>query len=613
MGFILGIINLDGCSVSLEDLGKLSAAVKWDNFKETLETSENWGLGYAHHPDRISNVALFKSEELILLGDIQIYNESSLREFVDFKTPLEGFAQAYRKWGISCANHINGEFSVALIDRKNGTTHLFRDHIGACPLTYWFNQKRLIFASHEFGLVKSGLLSTALNESKLIQRLFRFNEKYTQTVFEDVFKVIPGHSVSFSLNAKKVKKYWEPKRIIQNKNLSFDQAVARLRELLVNATVNRIEPGKTGVHVSGGIDSTGVASILADHCVDKANLIGYSWSPEEFHGEYEGVNEKEFIDLFSEETGIPIRYNKIVLDEVIRDSLLPEFEQMYIEHPTMKQAGSDGVTTLFSGWGGDEFVSLSARGIYNHLFFSLKWNSLGKLFRTWGIKSGFRYLRIEVMPLLIPFGLLKTYQSTDWSNLRILKSSFIRKHWRLIFFHKRKNFFGYGNRTRFMLNLLENYHIPLRMDNWAYHAERYGFAYKYPLLDKDVLEFWFSIPIEYTYRDMHPRLLYREAMKGILTEAIRLRKDKSEDLLLADTIQNRQNGIRVLENTLLSIPKNYHLPFFKPDELLKVLRQEPENKRIKEVLRLNKPILYLRYQALMTTYLAQPSDLTNTR
>jgi hypothetical protein len=40
---------------------------------------------------------------------------------------------------------------------------------------------------------------------------------------------------------------------------------------------------------------------------------------------------------------------------------------MPIEHPTM--AGRDQVTTPFSGYGGDEFVSLSNRGKFIITFF----------------------------------------------------------------------------------------------------------------------------------------------------------------------------------------------------------------------------------------------------
>jgi len=183
-------------------------------------------------------------------------------------------------------------------------------------------------------------------------------------------------------------KYWKPEEIRKNKALSFEDAVARLRQLIISATLNRMEPDKTGVHVSGGIDSAGVASILADHTEDKTQLIGYSWTPEEFKGEFEGIDEKEFIEAFVTEKGVRVNYLDLEEYESVKDSLIPEFETQNIEHPTMQMAGGDGVKTLFSGWGGDEFVSLSTRGTFNHLFFSFKWLTLGRFILKAGIRSG---------------------------------------------------------------------------------------------------------------------------------------------------------------------------------------------------------------------------------
>ncbi|NTW31274.1 MAG: hypothetical protein HGB12_01340, partial [Bacteroidetes bacterium] len=517
----------------------------------------------------------------------------------------EAFAKAYLHWGTQCANHINGDYAVVIIDRKKNEVYLFRDHIGTRPLVYWFHENRLIFASHEFGLVKSGLVSASLCEEKFINHLFRFKGNYTQTVFQNILKVIPGYFISFSPKRKKSTKYWKPEKIRQYKNLSFDDAVARLRQLLVSATLNRMEQDKTGVHVSGGIDSGGVASIIVDHTEDKAQLYGYSWTPDEFEGEYEGADEKEFIDAFSEEKGIPVNYLKLKENEAVIDALIPEFETQHIEHPTMKMAENDGVKTLFSGWGGDEFVSLSTRGTFNHLFFSFKWFTLGRFIIKSGIKSGIKRMWREVFPLLIPFGLVHTYktQYTDWSKLRLLEPFFVLKHWKQIFFHSRKNFYGYGNRTRFALNLLHNYHIPERMDSWAIHAERYGFEYKYPLLDKDLLEFWFSIPIKYTYQDFNSRLLYREAMKGILTEKIRTRRDKGEGLRIAYSRQNRNNGEEYIKQLLKTIPEKSHLSFFRPEVLQKVIDKNSGKQKIKEIFKENQPLIYLRYVELVKKYL----------
>lgn len=599
MSFIYGIINLNQKAVTSQEIESLANAVKWEDFKDHIIKAEHYALGYCHHTERKPNAGIFKYENLIILADIRIYNTPELQNHFSFTTPEEAFAKGYQKWGIDCANYINGDFAVVVFDKIKNEIHLFRDHIGARPLTYWFDNNQLIFASHEFGLAQSKLVKTALSEEKLIIDCFQQKRNYSQTTFENIYKIIPGHSVNFSSNGKQQTKYWKPEQLKKNKTLSFDQAVSQLRKLLLEATTNRIESGKTGVHVSGGLDSTGVAAILADTIEDKSQLIGYSWTPEKLEGEFDGVDEKVLIETFATEKKIAIKYLQLEENELSKNLILPEFERMSIEHPTMQAAGKDQVTTVFSGWGGDEFVSLSTRGIYNHLFFSLKWKTLGRFILKSGIKPSIMRFRTEVLPLVIPF--LPTYRSKDWSILRYTQSYFIRKHWKKIFLNQSKNIFGYGNRTQFMLNLLHNYHIPDRMDSWSLHSERYGFVYKYPLLDKALLEFWFSMPIEYTYCNMQSRLLYREAMKGILTECIRVRRDKGEGMRISYTKQKQKEENLFLQNLFLTLNKNEQLPFFKNDVIKNFIEKEKVTPTDKKEFAIP---LYLRYVALTKKYLS---------
>lgn len=604
MSFIYGIINLDQKAVTTQEIEALATAVKWKEFQENNTTiANNYALGYCHHTEREPNAGIFEYENLIVLADIRIYNIPELQNHFSFTSPEEAFTKAYLKWGIDCANYINGDFAVVVFDQNKNEVHLFRDHIGTRPLTYWFENNQLLFASHEFGLAQSKLVTTALSEEKLIIDFFQQKRNYSQTTFENIYKIIPGHSVSFSSNGKQQTKYWKPEQLKKNKTLTFDQAVLQLRKLLLEATEKRIESGKTGVHVSGGLDSTGVAAILADAIEDKSQLIGYSWTPEKLDIEFEGVDEKVLIETFATEKKITINYQQLKENELSKDFILPEFERMSIEHPTMQMAGKDQVTTIFSGWGGDEFVSLSTRGIYNHLFFSLKWKTLGRFVLKSGIKPSIMRFRTEVLPVLIPF--LPTYRSQYWSILRYTQFHFIGKHWKKIFLNRSKNIFGYGNRTQFMLNLLHNYHIPDRMDSWSLHSERYGFVYKYPLLDKSVLEFWLSMPIEYTYCNMQSRFLYREAMKGILTESIRVRKDKGEGLRIAYTQKNRTNDREYIKKLFLSISEQEHIPFFNQEAIIKTFHKtnkklHPRKKRERE----NISLLYLRYVALTKKYLS---------
>jgi len=604
MGFIYGIINLDGKPVKIADIQTLSASVKYDHFRDVIESADNWSLGYCYHKDRNPKAEIYKNNDLILLGDVRLYNAPELRKRFDFDSPAEAVAKAYLLWGTQCASHINGDFAVCILDRRSNEVHLFRDHIGARPLTYWFNDHCLIFASHEFGLVKSKLFQCALSEKKMIISFFRFRDDYAQTVFVNVYKVVPGFCESFSSNNKRTTKYWKPENIKQNTTISFDETVKCLSEKLINATLNRKEAGKTGVHVSGGIDSTGIASILADNAENKDDLIGYSWTPENLGIQYSGTNEKELIDIFLRDKNIVVRYANPHENDHFEESLIPEFHGLHLGYSTMKIAANDEVKTLFSGWGGDDFVSISTREVFNHLFFRFKWLTLFRMMLKKGIRSGLMQFKLEVLPVLIPLGFLKIYTPINWSGLRLLKKPFIFKHWRSVLFHRNIKYLGCENRTRFMINRLENHHLPQRMDIWALNAEKFGFEYKYPLLDKDLLEFWFSVPIEYTYIDMKPRFLYREALKGILTETIRIRKDKKDGQLIAYTMHNIRKRYMDIRQPYLATPAHEHLPFFNQKAILRIINQKPKKKFSHELPRLNKVVFYLRYVNLVKKYLS---------
>jgi len=607
MGFIYGIINFEGSTIKEDNIATLADSVKYEGFVAQTIIEKNIALGFCHYPGKEPNVGIYMDENLIVVADIRIYNKEYFKKQPAGTTQVEIFAKTFSTFGLSCANHINGDFAAVVIDRKKNEAHLFRDHIGTRPLAYCISGNRLFFASHEFGLVKSGLLKPQLSEKKLIDTFLKLMEQYEQTVFHEIFKVIPGSVLSFSANGqKKVTQYWRPENIQEERDMTFDYASKHLRELIVAATQNRMEKGKTGMHISGGLDSCAIAAIVAQNSPDKSLLTGYSWTPEVSDRLMEGPNEKELINAFCKEEGIRLKYMNVSEGESAENLMTPEFEQQIIELPVMQMAGKDGVETMFSGWGGDELVSLGTRGTVNHLFFGFKWITLLKYARQNGLKHTIARLRIEVLPQLVPFGLMPVYKADrhDWSILRILKPSFLWKHRKQIFIHRRKRFFGYGNRKKFVLNLLELRFLPERIDSWAINAEKYGLEYKYPLLDKDVLEFWFTIPVEHTYKNFHPRLLFREAMKGILMDKIRLRSDKSEPLRSAFSQRERRNNRILLANVFGSLPEEDHLSFVKTYAFKKEISKPPSKNDIKNNRTLRKLAIYLRYTALVRKYIA---------
>ena len=605
MGFIFGIINVDKTPVKETDVYTLGNAVKWDGFAEKIVMGDTYGVGYCWNTSRNPKAGIYQNENLIVVCDARIYNqEELLAQGINCANPETMFANAYQKWGERCANRFNGDFSVVIIDHQQRKAVLFRDHIGVRPLCYAMYGQKLIFTSHEFGIGKSRLVSNEFSENYLLRNVsLFFNHDYRQTFFKAVRRVIPGSVVSVTSTSIQTTTYWHMERIKRNKDLTLENTVKELREHLIKATSRRMEPGIIGTHLSGGIDSSGIAAILADNVYDKSDLVAYSWSPDEDNTEIEGTNEKEMIDDFTQRKRIRVRYcseNDLSVSSVLFHE--PEFENMNIELSTMKIAMKDNVSILFSGWGGDEFVSLSLRGAINHIVLRFKLLDLHRWIRSFGIKSTLYRVWNEIIPLVLPSTLFdKRKRSAKLT--RFFCTFFVARHITSFFFNYKKCVFGWGNRTGFMLRLLHNYHLPGRMDSWALYGERYGIEYKYPLLDKELLEFWFTIPVKHTYQTMIPRYLYREAMKGILPEMIRLRPNKQEFSLVNLNKKRREENIKkmIQMNDTLNISVSFNFINIK---VLKSVLEQPDLSDSRNLFTYISISQLFRYHALYQKYIS---------
>ena len=605
MGFIFGIISLNKDAIDTKDVYTLCDAVKWDEFDDCINIiHDRFDIGYCWNKDRTPNAGIYRDKNLIVIADARIYNTEALSKDISFTTSEEAFAKAYLKWGKHCPDKFNGDFAVVIVDHKRQEVILFRDHIGARPLCYTIKGNQLIFASHEYGIAKSHLINNVLSEEKLVRGFFHYKkQKYHLTVFQNILKVTPGYSILFSSKNVSNVQYWFPEKIKRNRQISIEDTISQLRQQLIESTQKRLESDQIiGTHVSGGLDSSGVAAILADLIDNKSKLIGYSWSPENSIEEIESVNEKELIDDFVEKKGIAVRYLTWKEENVLDELSTPEFEKMAIEMQAMRQAQENNVSAIFSGWGGDEFVSISTRGALNHIVLHCKIKMLVKWIKNFGIRSTVARARIELFPLLIPFGLgVKIALKRKW--IHFFSKSFILKHYRLFFFNRRKQLYGWGNRTRSMIKLLNFGYLPNRMDSWSLFGEKFGIEYKYPLLDKELLEFWLSIPTEYTYQTMNSRYLYREALKGILPEKIRTRKNKDEDVLE----KKMNNYFELMKKEVINHPElfssNKQLHFFQEKEFQKIAIT-PANDAITRITQRLDINYYLRYRKIQEKYLA---------
>lgn len=584
MGFLFGVVNLDGQLIEEGQLQRLAEKVKWPGFLSYEEYYGSFGMGYCHRPDRPSRVATFRKEEFTLICDARIYNLEELKQSFSFNNLAELFFLAYQKWGEGFPNYINGDFAGVIIDEQNQHVLLVRDHIGVRPLCYTLLEDTLVFASHEFGIAASGCTEIKLCEKAFLAEYLTLNVNtpYEQTSFERIKKCVPGFTTIVEKNSIRKEQYWFPEKIQTNKSLSIEESISNLRELLKDVTLVRTENAKIGTHVSGGLDSCGVAAVLACNVPNPENLQGYSWSPDQLAHDPGIKHEKFLIDEFVKETGISLKYIPTAAENLLSRLETPEFERVEVEEATMRLAEKDDIEYMFSGWGGDEFLSISGQGAMNHIVFNGHFLDFARYVKRYGIRTTLATLRLEVLPVFKNSDLTGKKERNKY--LSIFKSGVYGSESELL----RNNGLGFIYAQRHLRKVLDwkiyHYHLPQRMDSWAYYGEKYGIEYKFPLLDKALLEYYLTVPVEYSYRMMQPRYIFKEIMKGILPDVIRTRNDKQDYLFhkyimdkkerLFDFLNSHLQYFRDFEgNELMDIPKVQALANSRPTDLYDVVNR----------------------------------------
>ncbi len=182
---------------------------------------------------------------------------------------------AFSEWGVESVKRFIGMFAFAIWDGLEKRLHLVRDRLGIKPLYYGFSShdSAFVFGSELKALsaypgFKNGLNFDALGV------FFRHNYiPAPRTIYEQVFKVMPGEVVTLDLKDipnKIVQKttYWSAEKAWEMAKAepfqgSFEEAVDLLEESLTDAVRLRLVTDvPLGAFLSGGIDSSTVVALM---------------------------------------------------------------------------------------------------------------------------------------------------------------------------------------------------------------------------------------------------------------------------------------------------------------------------------------------------------------
>lgn len=203
----------------------------------------------------------------------EIYNYLELREELgannfQTKSDTEVILYAYRQWGFDCVNHFRGMFAFSLWDEQNQTLFCARDRFGIKPFYYTLVGETLYYASEIKSLlpfVKDVQIDVEGFKDYLTFQLCLAGK----TLFQGIKELLPGYFLTVINGKIEVKKYWE---IHYNKDFDhtakyFEEKIAQLLTESVNLHLRSDVP--VGSYVSGGLDSSIVASLASEKYSDK--------------------------------------------------------------------------------------------------------------------------------------------------------------------------------------------------------------------------------------------------------------------------------------------------------------------------------------------------------
>ncbi len=194
-----------------------------------------------------------KSGRYIFAFNGQIYNTSEISKLfhINFNENIDTkiLSDLIDIKGHNFSSHIDGMFSIILLDKKENKLFLYRDNSGQKPLYYFIKNKKIICCSEITPIINSLSNSKQICEEAFTEILNFGTTVSKRTLFKNIHKVLPGEKISINL-----KNFYYNKEYFLH-NVSFNNDY-KLDEIISETIHKHLQTkNKIGINLSGGLDS----------------------------------------------------------------------------------------------------------------------------------------------------------------------------------------------------------------------------------------------------------------------------------------------------------------------------------------------------------------------
>jgi asparagine synthase (glutamine-hydrolysing) len=202
----------------------------------------------------------------------EIYNHKQLRANLEAKghrysthSDTETIVHLYEQHGPECVEYLRGMFAFVLWDRRRRLLFGARDRFGIKPFYYCVLDQTFLFASEIKALLAFPGIYAELNREILPEYLAFGYISGPQTFFQGIRKLPPGHRFELPEGSDlKIEQYWDLRMGSEPDSHPASYYVEGYRGLLEESISSHLMSDvPLGVFLSGGVDSSAVAAIMA--------------------------------------------------------------------------------------------------------------------------------------------------------------------------------------------------------------------------------------------------------------------------------------------------------------------------------------------------------------
>jgi len=205
----------------------------------------------------------------------EIYNYLDVRSELEAKgvrfrsqSDTEVLLEGYTFWGESVLDRLVGQFAFGIWDERLRKLYLARDRLGEKPLYFGHTANAFVFASEIQALRCMPGLDLSIDPAAVQLFLEHQYVPAPHTIYAGVKKLQPAHSMAVDRATAETTRYWDPLRFATwpERNVDEPKALEEL-EFLLHRSVKQqmISDVPLGAFLSGGIDSTSVVAMMAEH------------------------------------------------------------------------------------------------------------------------------------------------------------------------------------------------------------------------------------------------------------------------------------------------------------------------------------------------------------